>query len=61
MKYSEFERWLKRQGVEVIRNGKGSHRIVKLGDKQTTFPYHGSAEIGEGLRKTIIKQLGLKD
>jgi mRNA interferase HicA len=59
VKYSEFERWLKSQGVEVIRNGKGSHRIVKYNDKQSVFPYHGSKEIGEGLRKAIIKQLGL--
>jgi mRNA interferase HicA len=61
MKYSEFERWLRRQGVEVVRNGKGSHRIVKLGDKQDTFPFHGSKEMGEGLRLSIIKNLGLKD
>jgi mRNA interferase HicA len=25
------------------------------------FPDHGAKEMGEGLRKSIIKQLGLKD
>lgn len=60
MKYSEFERWLKSQGVEVIRQ-KGSHKIVRLNGKQTVFPSHGAKEIGEGLRKKIIKDLGLKD
>lgn len=59
MKYSEFERWLKRQGVEVARNGKGSHRILRFNGKQCPLPYHGSKEIGESLRKEIIKQLGL--
>ncbi len=59
MKYSEFERWLKQQGVEVVRQGKGSHKIVRLGDKQTVLPVHKGKEIGEGLRKDIIKQLGL--
>jgi mRNA interferase HicA len=60
MKYSEFERWLRRQGVEVVRQS-GSHRVVRLGDKQSVFPYHGSKEMGEGLRKQIIKDLGLQD
>jgi mRNA interferase HicA len=59
MKYSEFERWLKQQGVEIIRSGKGSHRIVRYKGKQTTLPYHKGKEIGESLRKEIIKQLGL--
>ena len=45
MKYSEFERWLRRQGVEVVRQS-GSHRVVRLGDKQSVFPYHGSKEMG---------------
>ncbi|QHH99222.1 type II toxin-antitoxin system HicA family toxin [Acinetobacter dispersus] len=59
MKYSEFERWLKQQGVTVVRSGKGSHRIVEYEGKQTTLPFHKGKEIGEGLRKEIIKQLGL--
>ncbi|MBA1250904.1 type II toxin-antitoxin system HicA family toxin [Pseudomonas luteola] len=60
MKYSEFRRWLKDQGVSFGK-AKGSHFKVSLGDKETIFPDHGSKEMGEGLRKSIIKQLGLKD
>lgn len=60
MKYSEFRRWLKSQGVE-FEPAKGSHFRITLGDNTTTFPDHGSKEMGEGLRKSILKQLGLKD
>lgn len=59
MKYSEFRRWLLQQGVE-LQPGKGSHMKAVLGDRQTVFPYHGSKEIGEGLRLKILKDLGLK-
>ncbi|MBC3385068.1 type II toxin-antitoxin system HicA family toxin [Pseudomonas brassicacearum subsp. neoaurantiaca] len=60
MKYSEFRRWLKAQGVE-FQPGKGSHFKVSLNGRSTVFPDHGAKEMGEGLRKSIIKQLGLKD
>lgn len=60
MKYSEFRRWLKLQGVSFAP-GKGSHFKVTLGSHQTVFPDHGGKEMPEGLRKAIIKQLGLKD
>ena len=60
MKYSEFQRWLISQGVSIDKtHGKGSHRTASLNGKNTTFPYHGSKEIGEGLRRKIIKNLGL--
>lgn len=59
MKYSEFKRWLEKKGAEVVRSGKGSHKIVSYKGKKTTLPYHKGQEIGEGLRKEIIKQLGL--
>ena len=60
MKCSEFRRWLVAQGV-VFKPGKGSHFKITLNGKSTTFADHGSKEMHEGLRKTIIKQLGLKD
>lgn len=60
MKYSEFRRWLKAQGV-TFEAGKGSHFKVTYNGKQTVFPDHGSKEMNEPLRKGIIKQLGLKD
>ncbi|HBO5298399.1 type II toxin-antitoxin system HicA family toxin [Pseudomonas aeruginosa] len=60
MKYSEFRRWLKAQGVS-FEPAKGSHFKAYYGDRQTIFPDHGAKEIGEGLRKKILKDLGLKD
>lgn len=61
MKYSEFRRWLKSKGVRFESGNGTSHFKIYYGDKQTTFPDHGSKEMGEPLRKGIIKQLGLKD
>ncbi|MEH6500166.1 type II toxin-antitoxin system HicA family toxin [Halopseudomonas aestusnigri] len=61
MKYSEFRRWLEAQGVEFSKRSKGSHFKIRYQGRQTIFPDHGAKEIGEGLRKAIIKQLGLKD
>jgi mRNA interferase HicA len=63
MKYSEFQRWLASRGVTFKKaRGGGSHFKVKAPNgNQTTFPNHGAKEIGEGLRKEIIKQLGLKE
>ena len=58
MKYSEFRRWLKAQGVE-FENAKGSHFKLHYNGKQTVFADHGSKEMKEPTRKGIIKQLGL--
>lgn len=57
MKASEFRRWLAEQGATFEEGAK--HTKVYLGGKQTTLPRHAK-EIGEGLRKAILKQLGLK-
>ncbi|MEG0968527.1 MAG: type II toxin-antitoxin system HicA family toxin, partial [Pseudomonas sp.] len=46
--------------VEFSKSASGSHFKIRYKDRQTIFPSHGSKEIGEGLRKDIIKQLGLK-
>jgi mRNA interferase HicA len=59
MKYSEFRRWLLKQGA-VITPGKGSHHKVSLNGKSTVFPDHGAKEIGTGLAEKIKKDLGLK-
>lgn len=59
MKYSEFRRWLAKQGAEFTP-GKGSHYKVTLNDKSTVFPDHGAKEIGTGLVEKIKKDLGLK-
>lgn len=61
MKYNEFRRWLESRGVRFAKSASGSHFKIYYQDRQTIFPAHGAKEIGEGLRKEIIKQLGLKD
>lgn len=58
MKLSEFKRWLAEQGA-TIKEG-GAHTKVYLNGRQSTLPRLGSHEIGEGLRRAILKQLGLK-
>ncbi|MBH1510762.1 type II toxin-antitoxin system HicA family toxin [Stenotrophomonas maltophilia] len=57
MKTSEFRRWLLSLGV-VMKEG-SSHTKLYYNGKQTTLPRH-AAELKEGTRKSIIKQLGIK-
>ena len=59
MKYSEFRRWLERQGVK-FETGHGSHHKVTLNGKRSTFPSHGAKEMGTWLVERIKKDLGLK-
>ncbi|WP_277189571.1 type II toxin-antitoxin system HicA family toxin [Caballeronia sp. BR00000012568055] len=59
MKFSEFKRWLREQGVQ-FEPGKGSHFRATLNGRRSTFPDHGSKEIGKGMVESIKKQLGLK-
>ncbi len=48
-------------GLHVLHmKGGTSHMIVRYKDKETSFPMHGSKEIGTGLVQAIKKQLGLK-
>ena len=66
IKSSEFHRQLikrgKRRGWHWVQGeGDGSHRIYE--DKngiRYPVPYHGNKEIGEGLRKKIIKDMELE-
>ena len=60
MKYSEFRRWLILQGVEFTMQKRGSHQLIRLGNKTSVFPNHGSKEIGTGLVNKIKKDLDLK-
>ncbi|MDN6885266.1 type II toxin-antitoxin system HicA family toxin [Variovorax sp. CAN2819] len=57
MKQSEFKRKLAEQGA-TFKQGK-KHLKVYLNGKQSTLPRHPASELGEGLRKAILKQLGL--
>lgn len=58
MKVSEFKRWLAAQGV-YFEEGKRHTKLYYQG-RQSTLPRHGSQELGDGLRKAILKQLGLE-
>lgn len=60
MKYGEFRRWLLSQGVELIKSpGGSSHYKARYNGRQSVVPFHGAKEIPEGLRKKILKDLGL--
>lgn len=57
MKQSEFRRWLEKQGVEVKQGT--NHLKLYYNGRQSVMPRHPGKEIGENLRKTILKQLGM--
>lgn len=56
MKTSEFKRFLASRGARFVEGAK--HTKVYLDDKQSTLPRHAK-ELGEGLRKAILRQLGI--
>ncbi|HEY6082978.1 MAG TPA: type II toxin-antitoxin system HicA family toxin [Chitinophagaceae bacterium] len=58
MKSSEFHRKIKKNGWEHIRT-EGSHYIYEKDGKRYPVPYHGAKEMPEGLRKKIVKEMGL--
>ncbi len=59
MKSREFHRMIKNYGWRHIITD-GSHYIYEKNGRTYPVPYHGAKEMGEGLRKKIIKELGLK-
>lgn len=59
MKNSEFKKYLKSLGATFKPGGK--HDKVYLNGKQTTIPRHPGAEIPEGTRRAILKQLDIND
>lgn len=62
MNGQELKRWLSKQGCsfETHKGGSG-HLTVKLGDRTSQLPMHGSSkELGTGLVNKIKKDLGLK-
>jgi len=61
MKYSEFHRFIKRSksGWKYI-GAEGSHYIYERNGVRYPVPFHGAKEIGEGLRKKIMKDMGLQ-
>lgn len=62
MNSREFKRWLAKQGCTFeAKRGGGGHLIVRLGDKKTDLPMHGSdKDLKKGLVEGIKKNLGLK-
>ena len=60
MTSAQFRRWLAKQGC-TFEAAKGGHFKVRLGDKSSILPMHGSRkELGTGLLNQIKKDLGLK-
>lgn len=66
VKSSEFHRQILKRGKKrewklVQGEGKGSHLIYEDKDGiRYPVPYHGAKEMGEGLRKKIIKDMELE-
>lgn len=59
MKSSELHRIIKRSGWSHIRTAE-SHYIYEKDGLRIPVPYHGSKEVGEGLRLKIMKEMGLR-
>lgn len=58
MKYSEFRKWLKKQGATFKKHRSGSsHYRVTLNGKTTIFPDHGAKEMGTHLVAAIRRRL----
>lgn len=57
MKIAEFRRWLVSRGATLVEGAK--HTKIYLNGRQSTLPRHPGQELGEGLRKKVMKQLGL--
>jgi mRNA interferase HicA len=65
VKSSEFHKFIKKHGKKrgwyYTGESEGSHRIYKDSDGiRYPVPYHGSKEMGEGLRKKIIRDMELE-
>ncbi|KAA6352405.1 hypothetical protein EZS27_000355 [termite gut metagenome] len=60
MKYTELHRLIKRNGWKFLY-AEGSHYFYGKDEKiSPPVPYHGAKEIGEGLRKKIIREMDVK-
>lgn len=59
MNSGQFRRYLKGLGC-TFEPGKGSHLIVRRGDRMSVLPQHGgSHQLGTGLMAKIKSDLGL--
>ena len=57
MKISEFRRQLRTLGARFEEGAK--HTKVYLNNRQSTLPRHATQDIGEPLRRAILRQLGV--
>jgi len=61
MNSRQAKRFLAKKGA-TFEPGKGGHLIVRLNGKRSVLPQHGgSKELGAGLWRAILKQLGIKE
>lgn len=61
MNSNQAKRLLGRKGC-IFESGKGGHLLVRRGDKASVLPMHGgSKELGKGLWKKILKDLGIEE
>lgn len=59
MKSDEFHRFVRENGWQKLRQ-EGSHIIYQKGSRTYPVPYHRGKEIGTGLVRKIIREMGLK-
>jgi predicted RNA binding protein YcfA (HicA-like mRNA interferase family) len=60
MKYREFHKKIEKEGWK-FSHAEGSHYFyLKNGKLSPPIPFHGAKEMGEGLRRKLIKEMGLK-
>jgi len=58
---NQAKRFLAKKGC-TFSPGKGGHLLVHLNGRKSVLPMHGgSKELGKGLWRAILKQLGLED
>ncbi len=62
MNANQFKRWLKHRGCTFDEHKRGSgHLTVRLGDRVSQLPMHGSRkQLGTGLMKKIKRDLDLE-
>ena len=62
MNSNQFKAWLRQQGCTFeTKPGGSGHLIVRLSDRKSEIPMHGSGkELKRGLVEGVKKQLGLK-
>lgn len=58
VKQSEFKRWLARHGATFSEGSK--HTKIYVNGRQSVMPRHPSAELGESLRRLIVRQLAIR-